>query len=313
MIVGGTISPCCCDQDGGDCGDLVHASAPATVSVSGGFTSTVYNRTLPECAPGCGSYDASVCCDYITELNLGFQGVLQKTSAASWTSATARVLYANWVEFSWTIGQTIVEGGCSGRTPHSESGGAIYGAPVADLPYCRIVCCRTSSSGFGCATALSDLCTPLGSGAGSPDTIATLPYLVLQFYTESANQGVATSSPSRPSYPWQGLEQRWPQVGSEVAFGPSPLAYLTPSPGSTQTNFTFNWFRPSQMFFGKNGGSVFGSYTPARSANHPTQWSVPGTFDACDVYPISGSGTPCSPPADYRFAGVITGAFASIG
>jgi hypothetical protein len=337
MTVGAPILPCCCDQPEGDCGGLTHASAPDTISVAGGYTSTVYRRTRNLCAPNCNQYDIDACCDFITTMTISFQGLLLKTPSSAWSASGNRSLYTNFVEFEWSISQEVIEGNCSGQTAHSESGSATYDDPTSSLPYVRITCCRPGGgTAFGCAGPPLATCSPILNPNApaldspeflNPSPIVGSPYLRLQFFTESGNQGVASDAPSRPSFPWQGIATQWPQWRC-LGFGcPGALVYLNTSTTGTIPGVTdLNWWRPSQFSWVKGGSQIGGLYSPIVS-QHPMQEAVPrllfdansgeftlNPYTACEVSPVPGSifDIPCDPPAAYDFAGTIAAPSATV-
>jgi hypothetical protein len=291
MPVGATILPCCCDAEAGNCGGLSHANAPSTISVSGGFVSVL--RRVRE--PSAGSPDVHF--RTTVTYTRSFQGILNKTSSSTWNCSLTCALYSGRVETEWSISQTAEQCGDAfdGSQPwlncssHIESASHSYGeCPTggfpsnflnanACLPTMTLYCSKTGTGTNSIGTCPASLCEP-------DQCIVPFPYLVAHFSTVcgaaqqcATNSGIGVQYPYRPTFPWPGLAVPWYRNGD--------FEYLLPTGFGSPSTCAF---QPAVASWVKGGGSVSGSYTPARNNFSGTQ--------EVSWLPSNPSTVPCEPP-----------------
>jgi hypothetical protein len=186
MTVGSAIMACCCDQPGGDpCVGIPWSQAPQELTVSGSIAATSWYREI-------GFGQAS---QLKATMSIQFSGVVQKGAQSGWNQGpnTNQLYSAIDMAYDWQVTQEVLEGAGTGDSETGSGDGAFF----------RIFCSKTGNGAFGLGPTPQALC--------NGEVIATPPYVIGRMsFAPPFPPTTPNGPPNRPSFPWGGVDQRWP-------------------------------------------------------------------------------------------------------
>lgn len=252
MTVGSAIMACCCDQPGGDpCVGIPWAQAPQELTVSGGFVAVTWTRAL---AFGQASQLKAT-------MSVQFSGVVQKGPESGWNQGpnTNQLYSSTGINYEWQATQEVLEGTGTGD---SETGSG-------DSAFFRIFCSKTGNGPFGLGPTPQALC--------NGEVIATPPYVIGRLtLTPPYPPTTPNGPPNRPSFPWGGVDQRWPAdsslfLNTNAAFGALSRFQPEVTVWVSTTGLT-QGYQPARLL----------SYLPRQTLSGAGCGALPLEYDRCD-------------------------------